>query len=192
VEPDVAGFFLGTAVSPTPTAEAAAAHAVTAGGVNPAELGIFGPSAGPPGNDSSPLAGLWPPGSGDDDVGDRVSSNFYNRMNCGHFAMVGGKLSYKADVVEDTIFWTEGVTSLAFAAFGLLGNAMSIWVLSAPEMKNSFNRLLLTLAVIDCMFILPGVLIYSHKAFKWDWEVSQSISHFDLSVLAQMRLLRLA
>jgi hypothetical protein len=181
VESDAAGFFLGAAAaSPTPptadAASAAAAAAATLGvNVHPAQLGIFGPSASPVDvlDSANDTASLWP--SGNDDVSDRVSSNFYNRMNCGHFATVGGKISYKADVVEDAIFWTEGVASLVFALFGLLGNAMSIWVLSAPEMKNSFNRLLMALAVIDCLFILPGVLIYSHKAFQWEWEVSAKL-----------------
>ena len=30
-------------------------------------------------------------------------------------------------------------------------------------MRNSFNRLLRALAIIDCMFIIPGIVIYSSK-----------------------------
>ena len=70
-------------------------------------------------------------------------------------------------MAEACRFWSEGVLSSIVAAFGLMGNIVSIWVLSVPEMRNSFNRLLLALAIIDCMFILPGILIYTSKAFAW-------------------------
>ncbi len=66
------------------------------------------------------------------------------------------KFYYTADVTAECRFWAEGVLSSVIAAFGLLGNIVSIWVLSVPEMRNSFNRLLLALAIIDCLFILPG------------------------------------
>ncbi|TRY77068.1 hypothetical protein TCAL_00022 [Tigriopus californicus] len=91
----------------------------------------------------------------------------YDRLNCGHFTVLDKKLHFTTDVTETCRFWTEGVFSLVVAAFGLIGNVVSIWVLSVPEMRNSFNRLLLALAIIDCLFILPGILIYTSKAFAW-------------------------
>ncbi len=87
----------------------------------------------------------------------------YEKLRCGHFTVVDSKLHFTGDVASPCRFWTEGVLSSAFAAFGLVGNAVSIWVLSVPEMRNSFNRLLMALAIIDCMFILPGIVIYSNK-----------------------------
>ena len=68
--------------------------------------------------------------------------------------------------------WSEGILSIAVAAFGLVGNLISIWVLSVPEMRcTAFNRLLLALALVDIMFIVPGVLIYIFETFnlKADW-----------------------
>lgn len=91
----------------------------------------------------------------------------YDRLNCGHFTVLDNKLHFTSDATETCRFWTEGVLSLVVAAFGLMGNVVSIWVLSVPEMRNSFNRLLLALAIIDCLFILPGILIYTSKAFAW-------------------------
>ena len=45
--------------------------------------------------------------------------------------------------------------------FGLVGNLLSILVLSAHQMKNSFNKLLIALAIFDCVFIIFVVLDYS-------------------------------
>ena len=53
-----------------------------------------------------------------------------------------------------------------------VGNLLSIWVLSMPEMRSTaFNRLLLALAIIDSFFICPGILIYTSHGFAWktDW-----------------------
>ena len=53
-----------------------------------------------------------------------------------------------------------------------IGNLLSIWVLSMPEMRSTaFNRLLLALAIIDSLFICPGIIISSSKGFAWktDW-----------------------
>lgn len=92
-----------------------------------------------------------------------IMATTYEKLRCGHFTVVDNKLHFTGDVVGPCRFWTEGVLSSAFAVFGLIGNAISIWVLSVPEMRNSFNRLLMALAIIDCMFILPGIVIYSSK-----------------------------
>lgn len=53
-----------------------------------------------------------------------------------------------------------------------VGNLLSIWVLSMPEMRNTaFNRLLLALAIIDSLFLCPAILISTSKGFAWkaDW-----------------------
>jgi hypothetical protein len=95
-----------------------------------------------------------------------------DRMACGHFTQVDDRMHFTRDVASTCQFWSEGVLSTSVAAFGLVGNLVSIWVLSVPEMRcNAFNRLLLALACIDCLFIGPGILIYTFKAFKLeaDW-----------------------
>ena len=86
-----------------------------------------------------------------------------HRSKCGHYTRVGQRLHHTLDLQDSCRFWCEGVFSIGIAVFGLIGNIISIWVLSAPEMRNSFNRLLLALAVIDCLFIAPGILIYTSK-----------------------------
>ena len=58
------------------------------------------------------------------------------------------------EVSANCQLWSEGILSIAVAAFGLVGNLISIWVLSVPEMRcTAFNRLLLALALVDIMFI---------------------------------------
>ena len=95
------------------------------------------------------------------------------RIKCGHFTLTEDrKRLYTIQVAEPCRFWAEGVASTVVAIFGLMGNLISIWVLSDDELRSSaFNRLLLALAIIDCMFILPGTIIYTAKAFSWqaDW-----------------------
>lgn len=90
-----------------------------------------------------------------------------DKLTCGHFTQINGKMHFTRDVASSCQFWTEGVASVGVAAFGLMGNLISIWVLSVPEMRcTAFNRLLLALAFIDCMFIGPAVLIYVFETFK--------------------------
>lgn len=94
------------------------------------------------------------------------------KWKCGHLTIIDDKAYSTISVTESCRFWTEGIVSLVVAVFGLLGNLVSIWVLSVEELRKfAFNRLLLALAMIDCMFIIPGMVIYTEKAFSWqaDW-----------------------
>ena len=47
------------------------------------------------------------------------------------------------------------------AAVGLVGNLVSVLVLSMEEMRNCFNSLLMSLAMFDMVFILLVTLDYS-------------------------------
>ena len=99
------------------------------------------------------------------------------RIKCGHYTRSKdnmGRTRYlnTIKVAEPCRLWAEGVASTVVAIFGFMGNVISIWVLSDDELRSSaFNRLLLALAIIDCMFIMPGTIIYTAKAFSWeaDW-----------------------
>ncbi|CAB4060863.1 unnamed protein product [Lepeophtheirus salmonis] len=94
-------------------------------------------------------------------------------LNCGHYHVVGDQIKRTTELTKTCRFWSEGVMSVGVAAFGLIGNIISIWILSASEMKStSFNRLLMALAVIDSLFIIPGIVIYISKVFGWHPECS--------------------
>ena len=41
-----------------------------------------------------------------------------------------------------------------------LGNALSIVVLSSPEMRSSFNRLLTALAIFDLIYLFVSVMVF--------------------------------
>ena len=55
---------------------------------------------------------------------------------------------------------------------GLVGNVLSVVVLSARDMNNSFNKLLIALAVFDSTFIVFVVFDYTvvrgeHRRYKF-------------------------
>jgi len=57
---------------------------------------------------------------------------------------------------------------LPIGLFGFLGNTLTIFILSRKEMKNSFNRLLVALAVFDNIFICFLLLDYCFvRVFSW-------------------------
>ena len=74
--------------------------------------------------------------------------------------------------------------------FGLVGNLLSILVLSAHQMKNSFNKLLIALAIFDSVFIIFVVLDYTfirgnigivlthnhEECLVWQWPITQESS----------------
>ena len=63
------------------------------------------------------------------------------KLKCGHYTMVDGKLLKTVDVTKTCRVWTEGIVSSGVAICGLIGNLISIWVLSVPQMRNTaFNR----------------------------------------------------
>ena len=62
-------------------------------------------------------------------------------MACGHYTEVNDQIYRAQDLTASCQFWTEGVLSASVASFGLVGNLISIWVLSVPEMRcTAFNR----------------------------------------------------
>jgi len=54
----------------------------------------------------------------------------------------------------DVKFWTEGVVQLSLAVIGVITNLVSIYVLSRKELSNTFNQLLITLAIFDILYLL--------------------------------------
>ena len=73
-------------------------------------------------------------------------ANAMLRQKCGHLTKVTGddgeyKLHWTMDVTQSCRFWTEGVVSSGVAVCGLIGNLISIWILSVPQMRSTaFNR----------------------------------------------------
>ncbi|XP_053601374.1 FMRFamide receptor [Plodia interpunctella] len=61
-------------------------------------------------------------------------------------------------------FVVHGVLLNAIGAGGLLGNALSVLVLSRPQMRSSVNCLLVGLAACDTVLILTSVLLFGLTA----------------------------
>ncbi|XP_021205141.1 FMRFamide receptor isoform X1 [Bombyx mori] len=61
-------------------------------------------------------------------------------------------------------FVVHGVLLNAIGAAGLLGNALSVVVLSRPQMRSSINCLLVGLAACDTVLILTSVLLFGLTA----------------------------
>ena len=55
-------------------------------------------------------------------------------------------------------FWLEGIAITLLGLVGLAGNFLSIAVLNTYKTNTSFNRLLMSLAVVDSLLIIDMVL----------------------------------
>jgi len=65
-------------------------------------------------------------------------------------------------------YWLEGVLMTVVGIPGILGNIISIVVLTSTEMKNSFNLLLSCLAVTDILFNILAISDYAFfREFHW-------------------------
>lgn len=60
----------------------------------------------------------------------------------------------------------DGVCVSVFGVFGMLGNVLTLCVLSRPKFKDCFHKLLFSLAFFDSLFILFGGINYSFRGFE--------------------------
>ena len=52
----------------------------------------------------------------------------------------------------------EGIIQMIICMFGIMGNTASIYLLSRPELKSSFNQLLAVLASFDLLYLITMFL----------------------------------
>merc|ERR1719317_1920455 len=65
---------------------------------------------------------------------------------------------------------------LSIGLFGLVGNILSIIILSSKEMRSPFNRLLVALAVFDSVFISFMLLDYTFvRVYKWPFALDSEL-----------------
>ena len=62
-------------------------------------------------------------------------------------------------------FWLEGVVLVIFSILGLLMNALCCCVLLSKNMRNTFNLLLIALALFDSGYLFGQILEAFRKAF---------------------------
>ena len=69
-------------------------------------------------------------------------------------------------VLKEMKFYTSGVFVCAIGAFGLVGNFLSFMTLRSMSRTISlFHKLLLTLALVDTLFIIAGGAFMTRSAF---------------------------
>jgi hypothetical protein len=61
-------------------------------------------------------------------------------------------------------FWTNGILLNLVGFFGVLGNILSMIILSRPQMRSSINYLLIGLARCDTILILTSMLLFGIPA----------------------------
>ena len=69
------------------------------------------------------------------------------------------------DYIDKLQFWVEGVLPCVVAVSGILGNAITAFILLKANMRNSFNFLLIALAVMDSCFLIGAILESFRKCF---------------------------
>ncbi|TRY76222.1 hypothetical protein TCAL_14732 [Tigriopus californicus] len=69
-------------------------------------------------------------------------------------------------IIDQVIFWVEGVGLSAVATFGIIGNLLASVILSRHELRNSFNLLLIGLAFFDTCYIVGSLLETVRKSFR--------------------------
>lgn len=58
------------------------------------------------------------------------------------------------------VFWTNGILLNIVGVLGILGNIISMIILSRPQMRSSINYLLIGLARCDTVLILTSILLF--------------------------------
>ena len=67
---------------------------------------------------------------------------------------------------EDLEYWVEGVILVIVAAFGVFGNFLASLILGRQAMRNSFNMLLIALALVDATYLVGSILKSMRERFK--------------------------
>lgn len=66
---------------------------------------------------------------------------------------------------DDYRFWLDGILVAVVGSAGFVGNLLALIVLSRPQLRDVFHRLLFALACFDIFFIVFGGISYTFRAF---------------------------
>ena len=82
-------------------------------------------------------------------------------------------------VLNNLSFYLEGVIQTPLAISGVIGNTVASLILSTKEMRNSFNLMLIALAVFDSGYLFGSILESFRKSFKLgNWLHTRLFPHF--------------
>jgi len=79
-------------------------------------------------------------------------ANNYTFLHCYQYEEENWK------ILENISFWIEGVLPIIIGIPGILGNVLASIILSGRSMRNSFNFLLIALAVYDSAYVILDIL----------------------------------
>lgn len=94
-------------------------------------------------------------------------------------------------------FWCNGILLNLIGMIGILGNSLSLIILSRPQMRSSINYLLIALARCDVILIITSMFLFGFQSifpysggmfwFRYSYNVySRIIKYlFTLAVIAQ-------
>lgn len=85
-----------------------------------------------------------------------VNSSLIDVVNSKNISEFGNPC-YKDDYCR-LFFWTSGVMLNTIGSLGIIGNILSLIILSKPHMKSSINHLLINLARCDIVLIVTSIL----------------------------------
>ena len=86
------------------------------------------------------------------------------------------------------MFWSSGVAAIITASLGVVGNLLSMLVLSRKVISSMFNKLLLSLCLADLVFLLsslamsPIALQYYNLYPLQAYHVAECLCHLSLAV----------
>ncbi|XP_066151033.1 FMRFamide receptor [Euwallacea fornicatus] len=102
-------------------------------------------------------------------------------VNSSNLSLCLGEQSHNLNFFR---FATNGVLLNIIGAFGIVGNLISVIILSRPQLRSSINYLLIGLATVDTVLIvtsillfgLPGIYPYSGALFNYYFKVYPHIA----------------
>lgn len=94
-----------------------------------------------------------------------LTNDFYNGSNV---SLVNYTITTQDPCAASEIplfeFWSNGILLNAVGLLGILGNVLSMIILSRPQMRSSINYLLIGLARCDTVLIITSILLFGIPA----------------------------
>lgn len=92
------------------------------------------------------------------------TTEFYNATTLTNVNYTGEPCSDQGTEINVFEFWTNGILLNFVGVLGILGNILSMIILSRPQMRSSINYLLIGLARCDTVLILTSILLFGVPA----------------------------
>lgn len=79
-------------------------------------------------------------------------------------------MTLPSSYIVDLNFWTCGILINIIGMVGILGNSLSLIILSRPQMRSSINYLLIALARCDIILIITSMFLFGfHSIYEYSY-----------------------